>query len=170
MHELPVPEPAKQGETQPPTMPGCTGLPHRTCQAVAPDQTLLGVASCPPTTSDISPALLLQRQNILFSMGRDMQTLLTDWFFLFFLMKVNPWAAGLGHFQVLQSGISTERADNANGSSKGFFMTLVTFLFWTDSSFYLFTPFGYHIFISLSEPLMLLPGDNRHEQFFHLDL
>lgn len=46
---------------------------------------------------------------------------LPDRFLLFFPIKVNPRAAGLDHFQVLQPGISTERADNANGFSKGFF-------------------------------------------------
>lgn len=38
LRELPGPESAKRGETEPPTTPGGTGLPQRTWQVVAPDQ------------------------------------------------------------------------------------------------------------------------------------
>lgn len=103
----------KPGETQPPTTPGGC---QRSWQAVAPGSDPAGWCF-PLITSDISPALLLQDTECLIFHADT----LIDWFFLLFLMKVNPRAVGLGHFQVLQPGISTERADNANGSSKGFF-------------------------------------------------
>lgn len=70
-----------------------------------------------PPPQVFPPALLLQEIEYLIFHGARHSDTLIDWFFFFFLMKVNPRAAGLGHFQVLQSGISTERADNANGSS-----------------------------------------------------
>lgn len=153
----------------------CTRLPQWTWQVVVPSWAT-GGCSFPPMASDrsdISPALLPHdTENLIFHRARDPDTLIA-WFLpgLPSLVKVNPRGARLACLQVLWSGILMKRADNANGSSKSFFVTLVTFLFWADSSFYLFALFGYHIFLSLSEPLVMsLPGENRHKKFSHMDL
>jgi len=100
-------------------------------------------------SSDTSSALLPQEtESLIFHGARDPDALIA-WFLQGWpsLVKVNPRGATLGCLQV-SVGYFCEKSWQCKRLQQRvfFFVTLATFLFWADSSFYLFAAFGYHVF------------------------
>lgn len=140
-----------------------------------PAEPMVGVAShLTPHIGRMFPLLFhCRRQRISFSMGvkgsRHFSSLIFTRLTLTCKGKSQSCLAGLlPSFAVRDFH---EKSWQYECLQQRFFMTLAIFLFWAHSSFYLFTPFGYHIFVLLSEPVVTpLPGANRHKKFCCMDL